>query len=157
MQCLPRAPTLASSGKADCLALLETSASPCACSAAQGLQDVTADHKNAVMVLFKSSTAGGSVPSCVCEIKQITGDNPAAFAACLQEASDPVVDAGMNPLNGYCFVVDTNPKVNVALLADCPADAKQGLRFVGRPATHQADDVAAVVVCATEQCAPPGE
>jgi hypothetical protein len=155
LECSTRSPTIAANGKADCLALLGTSAAACSCPADQGLQDVTADHKNAAAVLFKSS--GSAVPSCVCEIKQITGDDAAGLAACLQETMDPVVDASMKPVNGYCFVADANPKANPQLLADCPADQKQGLRFVGRPATHEATDVAAVVVCSTEQCATPGE
>lgn len=155
MQCVSRAPTLSSSNAPDCLALLGTSAAACACPADQGLHDVTAEHKNAVAELFKA--AGAAVPSCVCEIAQITGADAPGLAACLQQAMDPVVDASMKPVNGYCFVSDTNPKVNVELLADCPADAQQGLRFVGRPATKEASDVLAVVVCGTEDCPAPEE
>lgn len=156
MQCLSRAPTVSTSAAADCLALLGTSATTCTCPADQGLQDVTANHKNAVAELFKSFP-GGAMPSCVCEIKQLTSADAPGLSACLQDPMDPVVDAGKKPVNGYCYVGDDNPAVNPELLADCPTNQKRGLRFVGRPATREAMDLAAVVVCSTEDCPPPEE
>lgn len=157
LQCLPRAPTVSSSAEAECLALLGTSATTCACPADQGLQDVTADHKNAVTQLFKSSTGGSGVPSCVCEIKQLTSADAPGLAACLRDATNPLVNASKQPVNGYCYVDTENPTVNPELLADCPTSEKRGLRFVGRPATRGAEDVMAVVVCSTEDCSTPDE
>ena len=102
LQCLARVPKLASGNTPDCLALLGTSDAACTCPADQGLQDVTAAHKNAVATLFK--TNGSGVPSCVCEIKQITGADAPALAACLQQTMDPVVDASMKPVNDLTIV-----------------------------------------------------
>ena len=151
LQCLSRAPTVSTSAAPDCLALLGTSATACTCPADQGLQDVTAQHKNAVSQLFKSNGIT-TVPSCVCEIKQITSADAAGLGACQKDPTDPVVDASKQPVNGYCYVDAEDPVVNPALLADCAASEKRGLRFVGRPATRGASDVATVVVCSSEDC-----
>lgn len=149
--CLPRAPTASTKGEAQCLALHATKAAgaACICPADQGLQPVSAKHKNAVGQFHEGT------PSCVCEIKQLTSDDP-SYGACTQDPKTPV-DAASHPVNGYCYVDGNNDGHNVELVKQCATTPQQAIRFVGRPGTHQTDDLSILVICETDICEEPAE
>jgi hypothetical protein len=154
LQCLERAPTVSTKGEATCLALHGSKATgaACTCPADQGLQPVSDKHKNAVGKFVDPSTGASVTASCVCEVKQLTSDDGQAFNACKQDPKDPVVDAAMKPVNGYCYVDADNVVDSPEVLSDCPSTERRGIRFVGRPATQAADDISVVVICEALDC-----
>jgi hypothetical protein len=150
--CLSRAPTVSTKGEGACIALHATKATSCSCPADQGLQAVSAAHEDAVGKFFDKATGTAVVASCVCEVKQLTSDDGASYAACIEDATTPVVDPNGKAVNGYCYVDPGNTATNAELVKDCAATEKQAMRFVGRPGTLQAGDISVVVLCETDIC-----
>ncbi len=150
--CLGRAPTVSTKGEAECIALHATKATACACDANQGLQAVSAAHRDAVGKFFDKATGTSVVASCVCEVKQLTSDDGAAYAACIKDPATPVVDANGKPVSGYCYVDPGNTATSPELVKDCAASEKQAMRFVGGAGTPQADDISVMVICETDIC-----
>ena len=159
-QCLARAPSISADGSASCVALHATRATggACACPENEGLQNVSAEHKNAVGKFLDTKTGMKVEASCVCEVKQLlSASNPAGFTACEQEVKNPVLTSTGQPVNGYCYIDPERPDTNIELLGSCAGSQMRGVRFVGRPAVQQPDDLSVVLICATEDCTTPGE
>ena len=159
-QCLGHAPSLSREGLVTCVALHATRApaSACACPADQGLQSVTAEHKNAIGKFLDSKTGTRVAASCVCEVKQLAASNAAELAACEQDGTNPVLDGAGQPINGYCYIDPENdPSSNPEIVSKCASSERRGIRFVGRPAVQQPDDISVELICVQESCPTPGE
>ena len=157
--CLGRAPTVSAKAEAECIALLGTrNAGTCSCPVDQGLQDVTAAHKNAVGKFFDTTRGTSVAAGCVCEIKQLTADDAAGLAACTKDAISPLLDSNHQAVNGYCYVdPGKNTSANPELVKDCAAGEKRAMRVVGSPAAQRPDDISVVIICSSEECSLPGE
>ncbi|MEO5731579.1 MAG: hypothetical protein ABI134_19985 [Byssovorax sp.] len=154
-QCLGRAPSISAEGAASCIALHATRAtgSACACPENEGLQKVSAEHKSAVGKFLDPKTGAKVEASCVCEVKQLlTASDPGGLAACQKEVKNPVLTSAGQPVHGYCALDPARPEINIDLLSSCASGQKGGIRFVGRPAVQQPDDLSVVLLCATEDC-----
>lgn len=153
-QCLPRAPSVAADGAASSVAFHATQAtgSACSCPADQGLQDVSAEHQSAASKFFDSQTGTIAKASCVCEVKQLTASDMPGLTACKQEIKNPVLDSAGKPVNGYCYVDVEDGTSNPEVLANCASSQRRAIRFVGRPATREADDLLVFLVLEEEVC-----
>ncbi len=142
-QCLEQAPSLSTGGDAESVAFHVSRAlsNTCACPADQGLQDVSAERRSAADKFFNSQTGTIEKASCVCEVKQLTASDAAGFTACKQDIKVPVLDSAGKPVNGYCYVDAEEPASNPEVVGHCSAFQKHAIRFVGRPATQEADDL----------------
>lgn len=142
-QCLPQAPSLSTDGVAASVAFHVTQAtgSACACPADQGLQDVSAERQSAASKFFDSQTGTIAKASCVCEVKQLTASDAAGLTACKQDIKNPVLDSAGKPVNGYCYVDAEEASSNPEVLSRCSSGQERAIRFVGRPATREADDL----------------
>jgi hypothetical protein len=159
-QCLDRAPSVSDGGSVSCIALHATRATgaACACPENEGLQSVSAEHKNAVGKFLDTKTGTKVEASCVCEVKQLLrASNPEGLTACEQEVKNPVLTSAGQPVNGYCYIDSDRPDTNAELLSKCASSQMRAIRFVGRPAVQQPDDLSVVLICATEDCPTPGE
>jgi hypothetical protein len=147
-QCLPRAPSISPDGVASSVAFHATQAtgSACACPADQGLQDVSAEHQSAASKFFDSQTGTVAKASCVCEVKQLTGSDKDGLLACKQNIEVPVLDSAGQPVNGYCYVDAEDGATNADVLSRCASGQRRAVRFVGRPATREADDIMVFLV-----------
>lgn len=157
-QCLSRAPSVSADGVASTIAFHATQAtgSACACPADQGLQDVSAEHKSAASKFFDSQTGTVAKASCVCEVKQLTASDVAGLTACKQDNKNPVLDGAGKPVNGYCYIDRENGSDNPELLSRCANSETRAIRFVGRPATQEADDLMVFLILA-QDCDTPTE
>ncbi len=142
-QCLEQAPNLSTEGGAESVAfhVTRTPSSTCACPADQGLQPVSAARQTAADKYFNSQTGTIEKASCVCEVKQLTASDAAALTACKQDIKTPVLDSAGQPVNGYCYVDAEEPASNPEVVTHCSPFQKRAIRFVGRPATQEADDI----------------
>jgi Tfp pilus assembly protein PilW len=142
-QCLEQVPGLSTDGTAESVAFHVTQApsNTCACPAAQGLQPVSAERQSAADKFFNSQTGTIAKASCVCEVKQLTASDGAALTACKQEIKNPVLDSAGQPVNGYCYVDADDASSNPEIVGHCSSFQKRAIRFVGRPATQEADDI----------------
>jgi hypothetical protein len=159
-QCLARAPSVSGEGVVSCVALHATRATggACACPEDQGLQNVSAEHKNAVGKFLDTKTGTRVEASCVCEVKQLlTASTPAGLMACELDVKNPVLDGAGKPVNGYCYIDSEQPDTNPEMLSSCANGEKRAMRFVGRPAVQQPDDLSVVLLCVAEDCDTPGE
>lgn len=158
--CLGREPSVSATAEAECVAFHGSKATggACSCPADQGLQDVSAAHKDAAAEFLNRATDTSGVAGCVCEIKQLTKDDGDRYSACSGVATSPVVDVGGHPVNGYCYVGPPGSHSsdafagNPALLKSCTSTQLSALRFVGRPATQEATDLRVEVTCTSLPC-----
>lgn len=114
-QCLPRQLKPNSEGDVPCLVLEASVTDSCDCSGAR--QPIPTDDPkyNAVKAAQQDPFANADW-NCFCEITQLTGD---------EQKTCQTQDPAPNGLDGWCYV-DSG-----ALIANCPANEKQLVHFVG--------------------------
>ncbi len=132
-QCLPRKLTLDPAGHLPCR-VVEASSDPaptgCQCGPGRHVLNVGANAQNRnlsnlVIARLKKKEACGvlGAPSCesvcLCEVEETRDPR------CLSETSQP------EGLSGYCYVDPEKHLGSPALVAQCPANQRQVLRFVG--------------------------
>lgn len=159
VQCLGRPPNVSMTSEAQCVAFLGTKAlgGACSCPADQGLQDVGAAHKDAAAAFLGRATGTSGVAGCVCEIKQLTNDDGDRYSACAEVATSPAVDGAGQPVNGYCYVGPNLESTegfagDASVLKSCSSTQSSALRFVGRPATREANDLRVEETCTSAPC-----
>jgi hypothetical protein len=134
-QCLPHPAAVDDMGAADCVAIQVRSTDTCACDAAQGLVPVEPEHLDALAAALEQAKAQASTPvdwNCACEGQQLV-DAAGAGATCQDQETLPEGDADGEPLAGFCYVDPTltPARGNGAVAANCPAEARHYIRFVG--------------------------
>jgi hypothetical protein len=131
-QCLPRTLTPDAKGQVSCLILeARNSQGECNCNI-DARQDVTNGHKAAKEAALADPIAKSSGWDCVCEIKQLEGEQ---LEACQEIVPpNPVQTADGTDVNGWCYIDATsNPQIGEPeIVAKCPKTEQRLVRFTGK-------------------------
>jgi hypothetical protein len=134
-QCMPRLPstlTPDATGQVPCLVLEARNVGngACNCDAADARAPVPAANMPVEQAAEQDPLDQTERWNCFCEITQTTG---AELQACQNDAANPPLTSTNGPVNGWCYVDDSDsaPIGNPAIVENCPATEKELFRFVG--------------------------
>lgn len=126
-QCLPRELKPDAQGQVTCLILeARNTGGNCDCNTT-ARQPVTDIHQLAKDTVLRDPIAKPAGWDCVCEVKQLLGDE---LLACQNDDSEEV-RTGAGPVHGWCYVDEALGVGNPSIVANCPATEKRIIRFVG--------------------------
>jgi hypothetical protein len=143
--CLDYAPALDRAGRPPCVVIEARSADSCECNTTA--RQTVQESSGAALARVRRDPAATDLGwSCFCEVTQLEGDE---LDTCREDISDPPVLDGAQ-VDGWCYLDGTvsRPVGNVAMLENCPSDAKRLIRFVGEGAP--APSASLFVACAAE-------
>ena len=126
-QCLPRPLQADKNGHVTCSVIeARKNENPgAACCGGVARQPVRSDYAESVKEAQADPVTAGD--DCYCEIEQLSG---AALSACQENPSPVPVDSSGKPVDGWCYVDDTNGAA--ALLTGCDEGEHYRVRFVGQ-------------------------